>query len=97
MACGTPVIALRRGGAAENVAGLDTAEPTGVFFEEQTAQAVAAAVRSFEQSAAAYSPPPAAAVRKASPRRAFAPNSWRLSRDAMRTGAPASRAAAGPA
>jgi len=51
MACGTPVIALRRGGVAETVAGLDTAEPTGVFFEEQTAQSVAAAVRSFEQSA----------------------------------------------
>jgi glycosyltransferase involved in cell wall biosynthesis len=51
MACGTPVIALRRGGVAETVAGLDTAEPTGVFFEEQTAQSVAAAVRSFEQGA----------------------------------------------
>jgi len=50
MACGTPVIALRRGGAAETVAGLDTDEPTGVFFEEQTAAAVAGAVRSFEQN-----------------------------------------------
>jgi len=29
MACGTPVIALRRGGAAETVAGLDTAELDG--------------------------------------------------------------------
>ncbi len=48
MACGTPVIALRRGGAAETVAGLDAAEPTGVFFEEQTAEAVVAAVRTFE-------------------------------------------------
>jgi glycosyltransferase involved in cell wall biosynthesis len=51
MACGTPVIALRRGGAAESVAGLDAAEPTGVFFEEQSAHSVSAAVRSFEQSA----------------------------------------------
>ena len=49
MACGTPVIALRRGGAAETVAGLDADEPTGVFFEEQSAEAVAAAVRIFEQ------------------------------------------------
>ena len=48
MACGTPVIALRRGGAAETVLGLDAPEPTGVFFEEQTAEAVAAAVRKFE-------------------------------------------------
>jgi glycosyltransferase involved in cell wall biosynthesis len=48
MACGTPVIALRRGGAAETVVGLDAPEPTGVFFEEQTAEAVAAAVREFE-------------------------------------------------
>lgn len=50
MACGTPVIALRRGGAAETVTGLDGDEPTGVFFEEQTAESVAAAVRSFEQN-----------------------------------------------
>lgn len=49
MACGTPVIALRRGGAAETVAGLDTVEPTGVFFEEQAAESVAAAVREFER------------------------------------------------
>lgn len=48
MASGTPVIALRRGGAAETVAGLDAAEPTGVFFERQTAAAVVAAVRKFE-------------------------------------------------
>jgi glycosyltransferase involved in cell wall biosynthesis len=51
LACGTPVIALRRGGAAETVTGLDGAAPTGVFFEEQSAAAVAAAVRTFEASA----------------------------------------------
>ncbi len=50
MACGTPVIALRRGGAAETVIGLDGDEPTGVFFEEQTAESVTAAVRGFEQN-----------------------------------------------
>ncbi|MBC7804315.1 MAG: glycosyltransferase, partial [Candidatus Parcubacteria bacterium] len=44
MACGTPVIALRRGGAAESVAGLESDEPTGVFFEEQSVAAVAQAV-----------------------------------------------------
>jgi glycosyltransferase involved in cell wall biosynthesis len=48
MACGTPVIALRRGGAAETVAGLESEAPTGVFFEEQTVAAVITAVRTFE-------------------------------------------------
>jgi glycosyltransferase involved in cell wall biosynthesis len=51
MACGTPVIALRRGGVAETVAGLDTAAPTGVFFEEQSALSIAAAIRAFEDNA----------------------------------------------
>lgn len=50
MACGTPVIALRRGGAAETVAGLEAEAPTGVFFEEQSAAAVVRAVRVFEDS-----------------------------------------------
>lgn len=48
LACGTPVIALRRGGTAETVAGLDAEHPTGVFFEEQSAAAIVAAVRDFE-------------------------------------------------
>ena len=50
MACGTPVIALRRGGAAETVKGLDSDAPTGVFFEEQSAAAVVAAIRVFEDN-----------------------------------------------
>ena len=49
MACGTPVIALRRGGAAESVAGLESDAPTGVFFEEQSVAAVVDAVRMFEE------------------------------------------------
>jgi len=49
MACGTPVIALRRGGAAETVCGLDAEAPTGVFFEEQTPQAMKDAVDLFER------------------------------------------------
>jgi glycosyltransferase involved in cell wall biosynthesis len=52
LACGTPVIALRKGGAVESCRGLDAAEPTGVFFEEQTPGAVIEAVRTFEASAA---------------------------------------------
>jgi glycosyltransferase involved in cell wall biosynthesis len=51
MACGTPVIALGRGGAAETVLGLESATPTGVLFGEQSAAAVAGAVRSYEANA----------------------------------------------
>src|SRR3954470_409587 len=41
-ACGCPVIAFGRGGATETVRPLgDVHEPTGVFFAEQTADAVA--------------------------------------------------------
>lgn len=50
LACGTPVIALRRGGAAETCAGLDSEAPTGVFFEEQSVAAVVSAVETFEAS-----------------------------------------------
>jgi glycosyltransferase involved in cell wall biosynthesis len=56
MACGTPVIALRRGGAAETVLGLDQARPTGVFFEEQGAAAISRAVREFEANAGRITP-----------------------------------------
>jgi glycosyltransferase involved in cell wall biosynthesis len=46
LACGTPVIAFGRGGAAEIVA-----EGAGVLFGEQTAEAVAEAVARFEAMA----------------------------------------------
>lgn len=51
-AAGVPVIAYGRGGALETVRGLDSEAPTGVLFPEQTAEAVAAAVREFEANAA---------------------------------------------
>ncbi|HLN24383.1 MAG TPA: glycosyltransferase [Patescibacteria group bacterium] len=47
-ACGKPVIALRRGGAAETLAGLDAPVPTAVFFERQEADNLREAVRRFE-------------------------------------------------
>jgi glycosyltransferase involved in cell wall biosynthesis len=47
-ACGTPVIAYARGGVAETVRGLDSAQPTGVFFSEQTEAAIREAVTQFE-------------------------------------------------
>lgn len=52
-ACGTPVIAYGKGGALETIRGLDsgTDAPTGLFFTEQTAGSLAAAVGRFEQLA----------------------------------------------
>jgi glycosyltransferase involved in cell wall biosynthesis len=55
-ACGTPVIAYARGGVAEIVRGLEHARPTGVFFAEQTPEAVRAAVAEFEREAARIAP-----------------------------------------
>ena len=47
-ACGTPVIAFGRGGVVETVRGLDDPLPTGLFYAEQTPEAIADAVRRFE-------------------------------------------------
>jgi len=49
------VIAYGRGGALESIRGLDDDVPTGVFFDAQTPQAVARAVRAFEADAARIS------------------------------------------
>jgi glycosyltransferase involved in cell wall biosynthesis len=46
MACGTPVIAYRKGGALETI----IENQTGIFFDEQTAPAVKKAVASFNKS-----------------------------------------------
>jgi glycosyltransferase involved in cell wall biosynthesis len=51
LACGTPVVAYGRGGARETVVGLGTGGPaTGVFFEAQTADAIAGGVRALEEA-----------------------------------------------
>lgn len=47
-ACGTPVIAFGKGGALETIRGLDAKTPTGVFFHEQTEQAIIQAIDQFE-------------------------------------------------
>ncbi len=47
-ACGIPVIAYGKGGAAETVRGLDTPKPTGVLFDAQTAAGLVDAIRVFE-------------------------------------------------
>ena len=48
-ACGTPVVALGRGGALETVFGSGDAARTGVFFPDQTPELLVAAIREFER------------------------------------------------
>ena len=48
-ACGTPVIAFGKGGALETVRGLETGQPTGVFFGEQTVSSILQAIETFER------------------------------------------------
>jgi glycosyltransferase involved in cell wall biosynthesis len=55
-ACGTPVIAYGRGGALETVRGLgSSAQPTGLFFSEQSCAAIIDAVERFEAQRRAFS------------------------------------------
>lgn len=57
-ACGTPVIAYGKGAARETIravnAGHPVAQPTGLFFEEQTPQAIIGAVAQFETQQSAF-------------------------------------------
>lgn len=55
-AAGTPVIAYGVGGLTETVRGEDDPNPTGLFFREQTVEAVIAAVERFEQGAHRFTP-----------------------------------------
>lgn len=56
-ACGTPVIAFGRGGSLETVLGDGRDEPTGLFFHEQTVEAIVDAVHRFEAAGPdAYAP-----------------------------------------
>ncbi|QGZ63473.1 glycosyltransferase family 4 protein [Paraburkholderia acidisoli] len=52
-ACGTPVIAYGKGGALETVVDSGS-RPTGLFFEEQDADAIIAAVGAFEANPARF-------------------------------------------
>jgi glycosyltransferase involved in cell wall biosynthesis len=54
-ACGTPVIAYGKGGALETVVDLSRSQPTGLFFHEQSAAAIEAAVGNFEREAHRFS------------------------------------------
>jgi glycosyltransferase involved in cell wall biosynthesis len=56
-ACGTPVLAFGRGGALETVRPPGgVLPPTGMFFQEQSASAICAAVRDFEAASSAFDP-----------------------------------------
>ena len=55
-ACGTPVIAYGRGGALETVRGLGRQNPTGLFFNEQTPDALRSAVETFEANGHLFDP-----------------------------------------
>ncbi|GLU33484.1 glycosyltransferase family 4 protein [Trinickia caryophylli] len=54
-ACGTPVIAYGKGGVLETVRDLSQNRPTGLFFHEQNAAAIAGAVEAFERDAHLFS------------------------------------------
>ena len=58
MAAGRPVIAFGRGGALETIVPLDGGDepPTGLFFDAQTPEALAAAIRRFEANAHRFEP-----------------------------------------
>jgi glycosyltransferase involved in cell wall biosynthesis len=49
-ACGTPVVAYTGGAARETIRGLDSTEPTGVLFGQQTVESLQRGVQEFEQS-----------------------------------------------
>ena len=49
-ACGTPVIAYGKGGATETIVPLGRPGATGVWFEEQTTDALVAAIEQFERA-----------------------------------------------
>jgi glycosyltransferase involved in cell wall biosynthesis len=55
-AAGTPVIAYRRGGAAEIVRGPGDRRPTGVFFDQQSVEAIMEGVQGFDRQVANFSP-----------------------------------------
>jgi glycosyltransferase involved in cell wall biosynthesis len=55
-ACGTPVLAYGKGGALETIVPLGQDRPTGMFFFEQSASAIRAAVAQFETVTNRFTP-----------------------------------------
>jgi glycosyltransferase involved in cell wall biosynthesis len=55
-ACGTPVIAYGKGAALETIRGISSEQPTGVFFYEQSTDAIIHAISEFEANDKRFSP-----------------------------------------
>ena len=55
-ACGTPVIALGKGGALETIKGPDDVQPSGLFFDNSAPQTIAQAIRKFNADPVRFSP-----------------------------------------
>ena len=55
-ACGTPVIAFGKGGVLEIVRDISAEEPTGVFFDEQTPEAIMHSIQLFERERKLFDP-----------------------------------------
>jgi len=55
-AAGCPIIAYGRGGTLETVVGWPATDPTGVFFDNQTPEALQEAVKTFERHEAEFKP-----------------------------------------
>jgi len=55
-ACGTPVIAYRKGAVTETVREGDGNAPTGIFFERQTPEAICQAITEFEATEHLFEP-----------------------------------------
>lgn len=55
-ACGTPVIALGRGGVREIVRDLSSDQPTGILFWQQTPEAIIESVETFERELKRFEP-----------------------------------------
>jgi len=55
-ACGTPVIAFGKGGALETVRPNSVKNPTGLFYNEQSVDAICAAIRQFEDHSDLFTP-----------------------------------------
>jgi glycosyltransferase involved in cell wall biosynthesis len=55
-ACGTPVIAYGRGGVLETISGLESSQPTGVFYDQQSVESLIHGVENFERNASRISP-----------------------------------------
>ena len=55
-ACGTPVVAFGKGGVLETINGLNSDNPTGVFFAEQSSNSLVEAIRLLETEGKDISP-----------------------------------------